>query len=159
MEYRSVGEEYDLPRAAECNDPLRYIAQAELLAEGHGLPEGYVQQTTFWLIRNGTSIVAGSWLRHTLNQWLLIEGGHIGYSVRPGCRRRGYGSLLCGLTLQKAREFGLTRVLITCNTENAGSARIIQKNGGVFAGEDPSPYSGKPVSRYWVDLAGPVVNS
>jgi predicted acetyltransferase len=46
----------------------------------------------------------------------------------------------------------LRKVLVTCNTENIGSARIIQKNGGVFEGESVSPFTGKPVSRYWIEV-------
>jgi predicted acetyltransferase len=60
--------------------------------------------------------------------------------------------VICSLTLQKARERGLRRVLITCNTENTASARIIVACGGQFDGEALSPRTGKPVSRYWIQL-------
>jgi predicted acetyltransferase len=83
----------------------------------------------------------------------MKEGGHIGYTVRPSDRRKGYGSTLCRLMLEEAwSRLGLRRVLITCDTDNVGSARIIQKNGGVFESEVRSDHSGKRVSRYWVDL-------
>ncbi len=118
-----------------------------------GLPPGIVPQTTFWLIRNGATILGESRIRHRLTPLLECEGGHIGYAIRPSERRKGYGTCILALTLEKARTMGLKRVLLTCETENIGSAKIIRFNGGIFAGESISMYSGKPVSKYWIDLS------
>jgi predicted acetyltransferase len=95
-------------------------------------------------------VVATSRLRHRLVPDLEVEGGHIGYSVRPSLRRRGYGALLLSLTLEKAAGLGMASALVTCDADNVASRRVIEKNGGVFAGEGVSPESGKTVLRYWV---------
>lgn len=121
------------------------------LDKGVGLPQGWVRQSTFWLVRDGR-VVGESRLRHELTPSLEIEGGHIGYFIRLSERRKGYGTRILELTLCEARKLSLTRVLVTCNTDNIGSAKIIRKNGGVFDGESLSPHTGKPVSRYWIDL-------
>jgi predicted acetyltransferase len=56
------------------------------------------------------------------------------------------------LVLQEARRAGLQRALITADADNYPSLRIIEKNGGVFAGDAVSAKSGKLVRRYWADL-------
>jgi len=119
---------------------------------GIDLLPGIVPQRIFWLVRDGREIVGQSAIRPELTPILEIEGGHIGYAIRPTERRKGYGTRILALTLEPARALGLRRVLLTCNTENVASARIIQKNGGAFDGESPSPYTGKPVSRYWIEI-------
>jgi predicted acetyltransferase len=49
-------------------------------------------------------------------------------------------------------ELGVDHVLITCDTANTASYRIIEKNGGVRAGESISDYTGNPVTRFWVPI-------
>lgn len=91
-------------------------------------------------------------LRHMLTPTLEDIGGHIGYSIRPSERGKGYGTLILALTLDCARELGLSRVLLTCDTENIRSARVIMRNGGVLTSEGYSPLRGARVSRYWIAL-------
>ncbi len=111
-------------------------------------PPGYVPQTDYWLIAEG--VYAGQiHLRHHLNATLRRYGGHIGYEIRPGMRRKGYGTLQCALGLQKAWDMGLERVLITCDDDNIGSIKIIEANGGVLENKMDN---GRRVltRRYWV---------
>lgn len=152
-EYQAYGTEGERKFFAEAVADLpSHIRDLEARASGLRLLEGQVPYRSYWLVRDGRTIVATSTLRRWLTPALLIEGGHIGYGTRPSERRKGYGRLVCTLTLRKAREMGLRRVLVTCNTENVASAGIILACGGRFDGESPSPRSGKPVSRYWIEL-------
>ena len=89
-------------------------------------------------------------LRHSLNAWLLEEGGHIGYSVRPSRRGQGHASRALALAVRRSAELGLDRVLVTCDEDNVASARTIERNGGVY--EDTR--NGK--RRYWIDASGSV---
>jgi predicted acetyltransferase len=151
-EYREAGELYhhaDRQRLAD--DFTGYVGRLEATSRGSGLPPGHVPWTTLWLVRDRT-IVGTSRLRHTLTPDLEQEGGHIGYDIRPSERRKGYGTLILTLTLDKAKELGLKRALLTCDRDNVASARVIERNGGQLAGVGPSPETGRPVSRYWIEL-------
>lgn len=129
-------------------EALAAAAEADRYRQ-HTTASGSVPCSWFW-IGNGdtedpiTGFVA---LRHTLdNEFLARVGGHIGYSVRPSRRRRGHAAAALALTLVKARELGLDRVLVTCADGNAGSAAVIEGGGGVFE----SIAEGH--RRYWISL-------
>ena len=107
---------------------------------------GYVPCTYLWIVE-GDTFLGSLAIRHELNDFLLNEGGHIGYSVRPSARRRGHAARALADALPIARELGIPRVLLTCDEDNAGSRATIEKNGGVY--EDTR--NGK--RRYWVDTA------
>jgi predicted acetyltransferase len=122
---------------------------------GVDLKPGIVPASAYWLLRHdadGASVLGVSSLRHALTPALEDAGGHIGYSIRPSERRRSYGTLILAMTLPHARALGLARVLVTCDTDNTGSARIIEKNGGVLASEAYSEPTKTRVSRYWITL-------
>jgi predicted acetyltransferase len=121
-------------------------------ARGLGLPPGFVPEVTFWLLRGKNCLLGSSRLRLGLTRLLTIEGGHIGYDIRPTERGKGYGTRLLALTLQEARQRGMRRVLVTCDADNLASAGVIEKNGGVRENQVRSPMSGKLVSRYWIDI-------
>jgi hypothetical protein len=65
---------------------------------------------------------------------------------------KGYGTEILQLTLEKARRRKFKRVLITCDDDNAASARIIEKNGGIL--RDKIQNEGRPTltRRYWIEL-------
>ncbi len=152
-DYYDAGESYDQLLEPLLNHLPTYLRRVEQMARGISLPAGIVQQTVYWLIRDDTTIVAMGRLRHYLTASLEKEGGHIGYTVRPTERRKGYGTVLCARLIEEARsKLKLSRILITCDTDNVASARIIVKNGGKFENEVISDWSGKPVSRYWIDF-------
>jgi predicted acetyltransferase len=109
------------------------------------LPEDRVHSDYFWIV-DGDEFVGYLALRHALTEWLLNEGGHIGFSVRPSRRREGQAARALALSLPRARELGLDRVLLTCDEDNVGSRRTIERNGGAY--EDSR--NGK--RRYWIDL-------
>jgi predicted acetyltransferase len=106
-------------------------------------PEGIVLCDYFW-ITDGDEMVGFLALRHELTPWLLEEGGHIGYSVRPSRCREGHASRAVALALIRAKELGLERVLLTCDEDNVGSRLTIENAGGVY--ED----SRKDKRRYWI---------
>lgn len=133
------------------NNFLHYIENLLSESEGENLPEGYVPQTTYWLIDNDEFIGRVS-IRHTLTEFLLQEGGHIGYDIRPSKRGKGYGKKILELALPKAKELGIDKVLITCNETNIGSKKIIESNGGILENK-VHLYEGKPAKlRYWIAL-------
>jgi len=88
-------------------------------------------------------------LRDKLDEYLLKKG-HIGDSVRPSERNKGYSTKIIGLALEKAKQLGIGNILMVCHNGNAPSARTIIKNGGVF--EDEIEREGKMYQRYWITL-------
>ena len=89
-------------------------------------------------------------IRHSLNDYLLQYGGHIGDGIRPSERRKGYATGMIGLALEECRRLGIRKVLMVCDKDNIGSARSILKNGGVL--ENEVEEEGKLKQRYWITL-------
>jgi predicted acetyltransferase len=122
-------------------------------AKGIGLADGWVPAHTFWLVLNKRTILGVLQLRHSLTPFLEAEGGHIGYSVRPSQRGKGYATRMLGMALEEARRLGMKRVLITCDQRNMASARVIQRNGGQLENEIVSRLPNREFTqRYWIDL-------
>lgn len=134
------------------------IAKAEQLADTRReLPDGLVHNDMYW-ITEAEEVLGFISLRHELNASLREMGGHIGYSVRPSRRNRGYGSRGLALTLERAKEIGLRRVMLTCDDDNVGSVRIIQNAGGELESISDQTMNGHVlVRRYWIELQSPAL--
>lgn len=120
-----------------------------LLKEKTEVVEGMVCNSTFWLTLEDNTIVGVSNLRHELNDQLYIDGGHIGYGIRPSYRKNGYATKILELTLLEAQKLKIDKALITCDKENLGSAKTIIKNGGVLWKEEMQE---KMKQYYWIDI-------
>ena len=118
---------------------------------GVNMEPGRVPQTTFW-ITDKDGYAGRISIRHELNERLLKLGGNIGYGVIPSKRKLGYGEKALELVLPIARKMGLKKVLLTCNSTNIGSKRIMEKNGGVLEDEVPGENGEPSKLRYWIDL-------
>ncbi|MDR4985179.1 GNAT family N-acetyltransferase [Bacillus cereus] len=119
--------------------------------EGENLPPNRVPSSQFLSFENG-ELIGFVNIRHRLNPELLLESGHIGYSVHPNKRRQGYATRQLQLSLAEAQKLGLQKVLITCDKSNIGSAKTIQKVDGVLENEVVSSHTGEIVQRYWVEI-------
>jgi predicted acetyltransferase len=119
-------------------------------SEGIGLPDGFVECSTFWLINKCNKILGAIDIRHRLNEFLLFRGGHIGYGIRPSERKKGYASVMLSLALKQCEVIGIPKVLITCLKNNIGSAKTIIKNRGILESEDID--NGEIFQRYWINL-------
>jgi predicted acetyltransferase len=129
-----------------------YLARVERLRDAAQVPAGWVPGTEFWLDDGAGEIVACARLRFSLTPALEVEGGHIGYDVRPSSRRRGFGTRVLGLTLLEARRRGLECVRVTVDSDNLPSIKVIERNGGVLSGEATSPTTGKAIKQYWIKV-------
>ena len=80
--------------------------------------------------------------------------GHIGYSVVPWKRRRGYATAALGLMLRHAKDEGLPFVIVTTDPANVASQRVIEVNGGVLLDTfvKPAAQGGAMGLRYRIDL-------
>ena len=108
---------------------------------------------TFFVVRKSDGRIVGIIdIRHnTDNEFLSKYGGHIGYSVRPSERRKGYATQMLQKALGYAKSIGLTEVMLGCYSDNLGSIRTIEKCGGVLTETKPF-LDGKPMNVYWIML-------
>jgi predicted acetyltransferase len=126
-----------------------YLERLEANRCGRDLAIGCVP-ATFLLAEVGGEIVGRSSIRHALDELLAREGGHIGYGVLAEHRGRGYGSEILRQSLIVARAAGVDRVLVTCDDDNAASARVIERCGGLLESITTTARGGK-LRRYWID--------
>ena len=92
-------------------------------------------------------------LRHRFNEFLRKYAGHIGYSVCPSERRKGYATQMLAGVLPECRRLGILDVLVTCLEDNEASRRTILKNGGVYESTVFEPKSRSRIARYWIRLS------
>jgi predicted acetyltransferase len=131
----------------------RYIDLLAAQAQGRDLPPGFVP-STFLFAFVGDRIVGRVSIRHRLNDFLERIGGHIGYAVVPEFRRQGYATAILHMSVEIARrDLGIDRILVTCDNDNAGSIRTIEKNGGVLEDVVSGPDLEMPKRRYWIEPA------
>ena len=113
---------------------------------GINLPENRVPSIQFVSFDDVGRALGFLNLRLKLNEGLLNFAGHIGYSIRPSERGKGYAKEALRQGLQVAKEKNIKKALVTCSTKNPASRAVILANGGVF--EDVR----NGVERYWIDL-------
>jgi len=136
----------------EADDFPALLERLEDASQGKGVPEDFVPHTTLWTVNDAGEVVGVANIRHELNDNLLLEGGHIGYSIRPSLRGKGLATRQLALAVQAAGRRGINPVLVVCQQDNPASARVIAKNGGVFENEVVSEEDGKLIQRYWIEL-------
>lgn len=158
MEYRkefiAAGNSMDgcgpLREARNAEDYLRLCREHDDPAT---VPKHLVPATQFLFIRKSDDRLVGMiQIRRKFNDYLARFGGHIGYSVRPNERRKGYATEMLRMTLPKCRELGLDKVMITCIEDNIGSEKTILANGGVYYSTEYEPIECENIKRFWILL-------
>jgi len=130
----------------------RYLDVLVEQEQGVNLPPNHVP-STFLFAFVEARIVGRASIRHSLNEFLYRVGGHIGYVVVPEFQRRGYATEILRQSLHIARDkSGVNRILVTCDDDNIGSIRTIEKNGGILENVVDGPDLEKPKRRYWIDV-------
>jgi predicted acetyltransferase len=119
----------------------RYLRN--LLAEAVTAPPGWVLSTTLWWVE-GAAYLGRLAIRHELTPILLEGGGHIGYDVPPSARRQGHATAMLAAALPIAYQLGIESALVTCDTSNVASRKVIEANGGKLEDERHGKL------RFWV---------
>ncbi len=114
---------------------------------GINLPEGWVPSIQLVAFSEKGQAVGFLNLRLRLSNFLLEEGGHIGYSIRPSERGKGYAKETLRQGLQVTKEKNIKKALVTCSVNNPASRAVIVANAGLL--EDVR----NGVERYWIEVA------
>ena len=115
-------------------------------------PEGLVCDSVFLCVRECDKALVGMInIRHRLNGYLLNYGGHVGYSIHPLHRCKGYAKEQLRLGLLQCGELGINPVMLACEPWNAASRAVILSQGGQFEDARVNP-DGKTLERYWIHL-------
>ena len=149
-------------RQLQCSFPAFVMDLKRLGDKSRIRNVGYCDKV-FWLTDRDEFVGQASIRPELSTSYLITYGGHIGYSIRPSKRNRGYGTKILALALEKASDLGLGKALVTCDSDNLASRKIIERNGGVF--ESSMAMRGEILSiegrsneenvdklRYWIDL-------
>jgi len=143
-------------------DPALFIAE-QVDREGSGppvmLPDGSIVPRLpayrLWMWDGEFSGAVGfRWQRGTTELPSHILG-HIGFSVVPWKRRRGYATRALQLLLPHVRKEGLSYVELTTDPDNVASQRVIAANGGQLVERftKPAVFGGAEGLRFRILLA------
>ena len=134
-------------------DPYEFIQKCKDYERPETLPADKVIATQFLYVRELDNRLLGMLqVRHYFNEYLSKFGGHIGYSIRPSERRKGYAKAMLKSALPFCREINLENVLITCIEDNIGSERTIIANGGIYESTVYEPDEKVNLKRYWINI-------
>lgn len=111
-------------------------------------PEGSPPQTLYFCMEND-EIIGAVTIRDYLNAKTIIDGGYIGFGVRPSKRRMGKATEILRLAIQTVYDMGVFEILLTCAEDNIGSERMIQKNGAKYE-RTIKDENGISVKHFWL---------
>jgi len=136
----------------ECTDIEKWLEALSKQEHQETCPDGGVPSNFYLAVRISDNKIVGEIdLRHHIDHPILgTWGGHMGYSVRPNERGKGYAKEMLRLNLLNCKARGIDKVLVTCNRENPASEKVILANGGVF--EREILVEDGYVKRYWIEL-------
>ena len=103
---------------------------------GTNLKDGYVPETFFLMINDGT-IIGQVRIRHYLTEELKKGAGHIGYYIAPQYRGKGFGKSCLRLAITYAYQFVKEDVIyLRLQKSNEASLKVQLANGAVIDHED-----------------------
>lgn len=136
-----------------CENPTTYISECRKYTSPETLPEGLVLATQFFYIRKSDNCLVGMiQVRHYFNDYLSKFGGHIGYSIKPNERRKGYATSMLKAVFPYCKEIGLNKLLISCIDDNIGSEKTILNNGGIYESTVYEQNEKCHLKRFWITL-------
>jgi predicted acetyltransferase len=130
-----------------------WLDQVELLAHAETTPPDLVPMTQYIYVRESDNKIVGViQIRHYLNEFLEKYAGHIGYSVCPSERKKGYATQMLKRVLPECKRLGIDKVLVCCVQGNEGSKKTILNNGGEYESTVYLKERDVYLERYWIDL-------
>lgn len=137
----------------EKDEYKEWVSKVSAKTKRANVSENKVPSYTYFYVREENMKIIGMIdIRLELNDFLLTEGGHIGYSIRPTERGKGYGTMMLQKALEFCKSIGLNKVLIICDKVNNASAGVIKNCGGQLENEIYSEKYGEVLQRYWIEV-------
>lgn len=139
-------QEYD--RAEE------WLCYVERMRRRETCPPDLVDSDIYLAVREADNRIVGIVeLRHHIDHPVLgLWGGHIGYSVRPLERGKGYARIILRQILDICKLYGISEVLLTCGENNLASERTIRSGGGVYEKTVWAEPLNMNMKRFWIRL-------
>jgi len=109
---------------------------------------------TFFFIRQSDNKIIGMInIRYDIKkEWLDSWASHIGYSIRPTERRKGYNKIQLYLGLLEIKKMGEKKILLQCSVDNIGSNKSIIALGGVLEKTKLDEYDNTMTNYYFIDV-------
>jgi predicted acetyltransferase len=126
----------------------KYLAKLE---NDKNASEGLVPNIQYWLT-DGDKYIGRINYRPELDDNLRFRGGNIGYAIRPSERGKGYASKMMEMIIEKARSEGKKELLVTCDSDNIPSTKVIEKAGGKYLSSDVGGEKNTAFNRYIITL-------
>lgn len=135
------------------SNPYEYIKVCLDYEDPLKVPSGLVAATQFLFIHKSDNRLIGMiQVRHHLNDYLAKYGGHIGYSIRPSERSKGYATKMLNMTLAFLKEIAISKVLLTCIEDNIASEKVILANDGIYEYTIYEANKDINLKRFWISL-------
>lgn len=120
-------------------------------SKGIGLPESKAPNSTYFLInKKNDEIVGAINIRHRLDEYHFLRGGHIGYYVCQKERNKGYAKFMLEKGLEICKQFAIDSILLTCLKNNIASRKTIIAKGGILEKEVDN--NGEILQRFWINI-------
>ena len=113
-------------------------------------PEGRSPRRYYFLQREDGKLVGFVQVRHPLREDCREFAGHLGYTVCPSERRKGYAVQLLREGVRLCRELGIEPALVCCDADNEASRRTILRCGGVLEATVLDPIRNVYIERYLI---------
>lgn len=141
----------DLQEYDKAEEWIRYVNR---MRQRETCPEQLVDSDIYLAVRESDNRIVGvSEFRHHINHPVLgLWGGHIGYSVRPLERGKGYARIILRQILDLCKRYGISEVLLTCGEDNLASERTICGGGGVYERTVWAEPLNMNMKRFWIRL-------
>ena len=116
--------------------------------------EEKVPARTYFLIRESDKRIVGMInIRLALNERLKHYGGHMGYSIRPTERGKGYNKINLYLGLRVCDQYGIEEVFLDADLANPASWKTMEALGGKRIREHyDDQYAHCTVVDYMIDV-------
>lgn len=128
---------------------LEYNKNKELANEFYKSPS-----ITYFVVRISDNKIVGMVnIRYLLTKEKLEDwASHIGFSIRPTERKKGYAKISLKLALEKLKFLGENWALLICDYDNIGSNKVIISQGGKLVNQKIYKYDNKLTNYYYISL-------